>query len=303
MTQVAETKEYGVDARLRALWSDDWTKAPRDGSEVLLRLHDGGIHRGHWSTNYSVFGLGGCWTDGFSTMGDKIDYSHWAPGDKLDELLWLLGKHASTLERRASDKPSEAVAWIDPEALVRMRERNGWTTVLIRPRCEEDCTLPLFTSSVTVKPLAFDPPLKSSDRYAHSVVGQYGVGRIGAAYSVILRAVRDGQDDDEVIARNLPDEEAAIAVANTHYQSAILSTLTTQPAESAKSGDGERERFPKTIGKIEQAIDQYVDDLLARKHGGIAMANAFSAVCEALGRNPVAEMDRRAAALRDHRND
>jgi len=80
------------EAAIESLWSDDWTKAPRDGSEVLLRLHNGGVHVGRWSTSYSVFGLGGCWTDGFSTMGDKIDYSHWASGDKLYDLLHLQGK-------------------------------------------------------------------------------------------------------------------------------------------------------------------------------------------------------------------
>lgn len=80
-----------TSAELDELWSDDWSAAPRDGSNVLLRLHDGGIHISRWSTSYSVFGLGGCWTDGFCTMGDKIDYSHWSAGSNLDAMLYRLG--------------------------------------------------------------------------------------------------------------------------------------------------------------------------------------------------------------------
>lgn len=56
--------------------------APRDGSIVWLWnkhvSHPADApQRFWWSTHYSVFGLGGCWTDGLCTMGDGIDFDFW----------------------------------------------------------------------------------------------------------------------------------------------------------------------------------------------------------------------------------
>ncbi|MCB1470917.1 MAG: hypothetical protein KDK08_28000 [Rhizobiaceae bacterium] len=56
--------------------------APRDGRWVWLwnKHADRGYEaqRFRWSTDYSVFGLGGCWTDGYgSTMGDGVDFDFW----------------------------------------------------------------------------------------------------------------------------------------------------------------------------------------------------------------------------------
>lgn len=52
--------------------------APRDGRAVWLwNKHADAPQRFTWSTHYSVFGLGGCWTDGLCTMGDVIDFDFW----------------------------------------------------------------------------------------------------------------------------------------------------------------------------------------------------------------------------------
>ena len=56
--------------------------APRDGRWVWLwNKHASSgyeAQRVRWSTHYSVFGLGGCWTDGYgSTMGDGVDFDFW----------------------------------------------------------------------------------------------------------------------------------------------------------------------------------------------------------------------------------
>ena len=56
--------------------------APRDGRWVWLwnkNCEDKTLapQAYRWSTHYSVFGLGGCWTDGLATMGDKIDFDFW----------------------------------------------------------------------------------------------------------------------------------------------------------------------------------------------------------------------------------
>ena len=56
--------------------------APRDGRWVWLwNKHASSgyeAQRFRWSTHYSVFGLGGCWTDGYgSTMGDGVDFDFW----------------------------------------------------------------------------------------------------------------------------------------------------------------------------------------------------------------------------------
>ena len=70
-------------SRLSALvaWQDIET-APKDGRYVWLwnkhADHPADApQRFFWSTHYSVFGLGGCWTNGLATMGDKIDFDFW----------------------------------------------------------------------------------------------------------------------------------------------------------------------------------------------------------------------------------
>lgn len=56
----------------------DISTAPRDGRELWLLKKRGDVAlKMRWSTHYSVFGLGGCWTDGLCTMGDGIDFTHW----------------------------------------------------------------------------------------------------------------------------------------------------------------------------------------------------------------------------------
>lgn len=60
----------------------DMASAPRDGRWVWLwnkHAEPGNeAQRFFWSTHYSVFGLGGCWTDHYgSTMGDGIDFDWW----------------------------------------------------------------------------------------------------------------------------------------------------------------------------------------------------------------------------------
>lgn len=63
----------------------------------------------------------------------------------------------------------------------------------------------------------------------------------------------------------------------------------------------ETEQFPKTLGRIHAAIDRYVDALVERQHGDVAQSKAFDAICEALGRNPTAEMDARRYAFQAQR--
>lgn len=63
--------------------------APRDGTPIVCYLGGTGMGRIEnpddrflvlrWSTSYSIFGLGGCWTNGLCTLGDGIDVSHWMP--------------------------------------------------------------------------------------------------------------------------------------------------------------------------------------------------------------------------------
>jgi hypothetical protein len=57
------------------------SEAPRDGRWVWLwNKHadpELAAQRFRWSTHYSVFGLGGCWTDGLCTMGDGVDFDFW----------------------------------------------------------------------------------------------------------------------------------------------------------------------------------------------------------------------------------
>lgn len=82
-----------ADAMLKARGeplSSEWrpiSTAPRDGRWVWLwNKHNNKPDYFYWSTSYSVFGLGGCWTDGLATMGDKIDFDWWTevllPGPK-----------------------------------------------------------------------------------------------------------------------------------------------------------------------------------------------------------------------------
>lgn len=79
---------------------------------------------------------------------------------------------------------------------------------------------------------------------------------------------------------------------------AMRPPATAPIASKEACGDG---AFPKTLGLIHQAIDSYVDALLAREHGGVAQDRAFTAICDALGRQPIGEMDsRRRAALSPH---
>lgn len=74
--------------------------------------------------------------------------------------------------------------------------------------------------------------------------------------------------------------------------------ITFRAATPASPVITEEQQFPRTLGTIHEAIDAYVDDLLARQHGGIAQDKAFGLICEALGRTPITEYDaRRTAAL------
>ena len=72
--------------------ASDWRPietAPRDGTEIVAYLGgssmaniedpDNRFRVLRWSTHYSIFGLGGCWTDGLCTLGDRIDVTHWMP--------------------------------------------------------------------------------------------------------------------------------------------------------------------------------------------------------------------------------
>ncbi len=68
----------------------------------------------------------------------------------------------------------------------------------------------------------------------------------------------------------------------------------TQPGLSATD---ETRAFPKTLGRIHEAIDGYVSALVAREHGGVAQDRAFTAICQALGRSPAEELGFRIRAL------
>lgn len=57
-------------------------EAPKDGTEIRAfgpRVTESVFK---WSDHYSVFGEGGCWTDGFCTLGSGFDLTHWVPKDE-----------------------------------------------------------------------------------------------------------------------------------------------------------------------------------------------------------------------------
>lgn len=79
--------------------------APRDGSYVWLwNKHVSNPWEApqpfRWSTHYSVFGLGGCWTDGLCTMGDVIDFDFWC--------AVLPAKHSNPYETIGNSKLAPA---------------------------------------------------------------------------------------------------------------------------------------------------------------------------------------------------
>jgi len=104
-----------------------------------------------------------------------------------------------------------------------------------------------------------------------------------------------------------PSAAAAMAEAQASHEARIRSALVypsdaprdTQPAllSTDETQEGEAKRFPKTLGRIHEAIDGYVSALVAREHGTRAERQAFDAICEALGRAPLHEMDARRRAL------
>jgi len=71
-----------------------WNKHCADKSEAPQRFW--------WSTHYSVFGLGGCWTDGLCTMGDKIDFDFWChdlPANFLDPYANIVVSESDAAEQ------------------------------------------------------------------------------------------------------------------------------------------------------------------------------------------------------------
>lgn len=89
--------------------------------------------------------------------------------------------------------------------------------------------------------------------------------------------------------------------ARRHVECRICSMrgpVRTSEAEAVEAWnklprDTEMDRFPVTLGKVSSAIDSYVDALVARAHGGVAVEHAFDAICQAMGRSPIQEMDAR----------
>lgn len=91
------------------------------------------------------------------------------------------------------------------------------------------------------------------------------------------------------------------AMLTNHHAATLLAwanlardAVLTSPHSSSQVTE---ERFPVTLGKVHQAIDGYVQALVERKHGGVALDHAFGAICDALGRSTTAELDARRAAL------
>lgn len=83
LRRIADALGYDVTKKGEPAKATEWAPiktAPRDRTWVwLFNKHNEEPIRLFWSTNYSVFGLGGCWTDGFCTMGDGIDFDFWCP--------------------------------------------------------------------------------------------------------------------------------------------------------------------------------------------------------------------------------
>jgi hypothetical protein len=84
------------------------------------------------------------------------------------------------------------------------------------------------------------------------------------------------------------------SVAEAHAPQGSAVALYAAPQSSSQVTE---ERFPVTLGKVHEAIDGYVQALVDRKHGGVALDHAFGAICDALGRSTTAELDARRAAL------
>ncbi len=94
--------------------------------------------------------------------------------------------------------------------------------------------------AVTVKPLVWEE--LGGDYFAHSLVGQYGIGIVQESYIATPRSIDDtGQWNDEVFARGigragdgigLPKAKAA---AQADYEARILSAIDTSPVPKAEA--------------------------------------------------------------------
>jgi hypothetical protein len=98
--------------------------------------------------------------------------------------------------------------------------------------------------------------------------------------AVVVKLLTYNRDEAEYYVVNMPN--------------AVVRPLYACPQSSSQVTE---ERFPVTLGKVHEAIDGYVQALVDRKHGGVALDHAFGAICDALGRSTTAELDARRAAL------
>lgn len=96
---------------MEAEWRD-FASAPRDGSYVRLKMHEGHIHEMRWSDHYSIHGLGGCWTIGGPVTMSDFDFIGWQPIDWeawAKRLIKAVEKAMPILEEHCGDVFLESI--------------------------------------------------------------------------------------------------------------------------------------------------------------------------------------------------
>ncbi|WP_420961137.1 hypothetical protein [Brucella sp. IR073] len=116
---------------------------------------------------------------------------------------------------------------------------------------------PQPSGPVQVEPLKWHRRKGRGEWYADTPVGRYEVGVIGAFWVATLRSIKDGQWEDDVVARKL-SPMAAKAAVQADYERRILAAIAQAPAPVVADAPGAVEAF--------NALD-LADRLIERGYG------------------------------------
>lgn len=116
------------------------------------------------------------------------------------------------------------------------------------------------------------------DWYAESAVGQYGVGKIGDTYSVILRRIKDGQEHDETVVRGLSGHIGAKVAAQAHFAAAIRSSLLDHgqhssqvvSQEGGEGDDSQMKRISALIADLQDVLNKFGDTCVYIRRDGLS---------------------------------